>query len=155
MRITEVHVENFRGVQCATLHCGALTALVGRNGAGKSTFLHALDLFYRPNATVTSEDFFHRRTDAPIAIRVTFEDLHPDETEAFRAYVHGNVLSVTKRFQPTSQGSTAGGQYFAARRVYGRFSSARAQSARKKINEILRASEAPLGGGPDHGGPVH
>ena len=96
MRITEVHVENFRGVQCATLHCGALTALVGRNGAGKSTFLHALDLFYRPNATVTSEDFTHRKTDAPIAIRVTFENLQPDEVAAFQAYIHGGRLTVTK-----------------------------------------------------------
>ena len=142
MRIAEIHVENFRGVQSATLSCGSLTALVGRNGAGKSTFLHALDLFYKPNATVTVEDFSHRKTDAPIAIRVTFENLQPDEEAAFQAYVHGGTLTVTKRFAAAGQGGNTSGQYFAARRVYGRFSSARAQDGRKKTNEVIELAKA-------------
>ncbi len=100
MRAVELHVENFRGIQSAALTCGALTALVGRNGAGKSTFLHALDLFYRPTAAVSLEDFSYRRTDGALVIRVTYERLQPEELTAFATYIRDGRLIVTKRFQP-------------------------------------------------------
>lgn len=132
MRVVELYIENFRGVQCATLNCGALTALVGRNGAGKSTFLHALDLFYRLTATVSLEDFSHRRTDGALVIRVTYEGLQPEELTAFATYIHDSRLIVTKRFQPPAPGTTSTGQYFAARKLYAGFAEIRGLPAMKK-----------------------
>ena len=46
MRITNVRVENFRSIRDATFSCDRLTALVGRNGTGKSSFLHAFGVFF-------------------------------------------------------------------------------------------------------------
>ena len=37
-------------------------AILGRNGAGKSTVLHALDIFYNTAAQVTEFDYFDRDT---------------------------------------------------------------------------------------------
>ena len=39
MLIQNVHVKNFRSILDESLPCDSLTALVGRNGSGKSSFL--------------------------------------------------------------------------------------------------------------------
>ena len=57
MLIENVQVKNFRSIFSESLPCDSLTALVGRNGSGKSSFLSALELFYNQTARVTSEDF--------------------------------------------------------------------------------------------------
>lgn len=41
--IESVHIENFKSLANVTLHMGHFTALIGMNGAGKSTVLQALD----------------------------------------------------------------------------------------------------------------
>jgi len=57
--IKSVGVNNFRCVQYEVLTCDRLTALVGANGSGKSTFLNAIDLFYSASPKVTPEDFYN------------------------------------------------------------------------------------------------
>ena len=58
MIIKTLHVKNFRSILDQCIDCDNLTVIVGRNGAGKSSFLKALDLFYNPKSTVTAEDFY-------------------------------------------------------------------------------------------------
>ena len=41
MLIQNVQVKNFRSILNESLPCDSLTALVGRNGSGKSSFLNA------------------------------------------------------------------------------------------------------------------
>jgi predicted ATPase len=53
--ITQVHIKNFRGIGDQTVDLGQLTVLVGRNGAGKSSFVDALQ-FIRDAMTVGLED---------------------------------------------------------------------------------------------------
>lgn len=79
MIIKSVEVKNFRSIREACLGCDNLTAIVGRNGAGKSSFLYAIDTFYDIAAPITEEDFFDRSTGNPIEIRVTYSDLRDDE----------------------------------------------------------------------------
>lgn len=106
MRIKEVHVENFRCLKNVTLHCDSLTALVGANGSGKSSFLRALEIFFDPNAKYEVEDFYNRDTSQPIRIRVTFCDLGEAEREQFASYIDGETLTVEKELVwPISRGS--------------------------------------------------
>ena len=63
MIIKSVYVENFRCIRSETLSCEPLTVLVGANGAGKSSFLRALDLFYTASAKYTEQDFYAGNTD--------------------------------------------------------------------------------------------
>ena len=43
MILESVRVQNFRSIKDATLYCDKLTALVGANGSGKSSFLKAIE----------------------------------------------------------------------------------------------------------------
>jgi putative ATP-dependent endonuclease of OLD family len=46
MIIERIEVENFRSLKNVDVGCDELTVLLGRNGAGKSSLLYALDVFY-------------------------------------------------------------------------------------------------------------
>ena len=60
MRIKKLHVVRFRSIFDETLECEALTVLIGRNGAGKSTFLQALRLYLDPSASIIVDDYYDR-----------------------------------------------------------------------------------------------
>ncbi len=98
MNIREIRVKNFRSLRDATLSCDRLTAIVGRNGTGKSSFLRALELFYDQSAMATPDDFYNGDIDQDISITVTFSDLTPDALHLFSSYVDNGTLSVTRVF---------------------------------------------------------
>lgn len=102
MRIKKLHVVRFRSIFDETLECEALTVLIGRNGAGKSTFLQALRLYLDPNASVTVEDYYDRDDKKEILIEVTFADLTPDEKNEFRSNLDSESLVVQRKF-PSGQ----------------------------------------------------
>jgi len=96
MIIKSLRVQNLRCIEDAVLSCDQLTALVGRNGSGKSSFLHALNMFFEPNARYTNEDFYDQDTTKEIIITVTFSDLTPEELKLFQLYQEGGELTVEK-----------------------------------------------------------
>lgn len=53
MIIELLEIKNFRCIHEESLECDDLTAILGRNGSGKSAFLHALAMFYNLNASVS------------------------------------------------------------------------------------------------------
>ena len=109
MRLTRAHVKNFRCIADQTLDVDGVTALVGRNGAGKSTFLHALRVFYENAAGSLSADDFHGRTVAhPIDITLTWEDLTDAARDRFESYLQGDTLSVTYRVTHAASGRPKG-----------------------------------------------
>ena len=75
MKIESIEVKNYRSIKHETLQCDSLTVLIGRNGAGKSSFLHALDSFYDVARKVTDEDFHNKNIGEPIEMTVTYSDL--------------------------------------------------------------------------------
>lgn len=96
MIIKSVRVQRFRCIRDATLPCENLTALVGANGAGKSAFLRALDIFYNANARLSDDDFYGRQTESAIIIRVVFAQLSAPEQERFKKYIEADELVVEK-----------------------------------------------------------
>ncbi|WP_419949463.1 ATP-dependent nuclease [Candidatus Palauibacter sp.] len=89
MRITAVHIENFRGIRSLGLELGRVTVLIGENNSGKTSVLDALrrclqDLGHRRRVVFEALDFHLPDTAAepstadPIKIDVTFSD-QPDE----------------------------------------------------------------------------
>jgi len=104
--VKSLRVENFRSVRDATLTCDSLTALVGANGSGKSSFLTALDFFYQPAAEYSAEDFHAGNSADPIRVTVTFTGLTPEESELFGKYVENGELTVEKEMaHPRTRGS--------------------------------------------------
>lgn len=98
MVIERIAIKNFRSVKDETLHCSDLTALVGRNGSGKSTFLRAMDLFYSNTPKIEPEDFYNQNTNEEIAIAITYKDLNQEALSLFEKYVQNNTLTVERVF---------------------------------------------------------
>ena len=98
MIIESVHVKNYRSILDETLYCENLTALVGVNGAGKSSFLQALDLFYSPSPKIDSEDFYNGDTISEVVVAITFKDLSTEAKGLFSSYLQGDKLTVERVF---------------------------------------------------------
>lgn len=141
MIIKKIRVQNFRSIKDETLDCEKLTILVGPNGVGKSAFLHALNIFYTPNANYSEEDFYNRDTSEPISITVTYGDLTPAEKQLFAPYVDGDLLTITKECShPRGKGSE---KYFGMRRQNPGFTEIRRASTaaeKRRLYSELRAS---------------
>ncbi len=97
MRIQSVRVRNYRSIRDAKMSIGDITALVGKNGAGKSTFLSALDLFYN-RGSLNEADFFGENTDKGIEVELTFGRLNQYEQKKFSPYLEGSTLTVVGVF---------------------------------------------------------
>jgi putative ATP-dependent endonuclease of OLD family len=149
MVIKTVEVKNFRSIKEACLECEDLVAIVGRNGAGKSSFLHAIDAFYDIAAPITEEDFFERDTDAPIEIRVTYGALTDYEREEFSTYIRDDTLMVTKRM--LQENGRFSHRYYAASLQIPQFADIRAISGKRarieKWNELIDTDALPNLGG--------
>src|ERR1039458_3765085 len=96
MIIESVRVKNFRSILDEHLACDELTALVGPNGCGKSSFLRALELFYTSSPRIDVEDFYNCNTAVEIAIGITFTSLSKEAAELFSSYMQGETLTVER-----------------------------------------------------------
>ncbi len=142
MIIKSVNVRNFRSILDETLDCDCLTALVGRNGAGKSSFLRAIELFYDPTAKVAAEDFYAEDPLQDIEIALTFSDLTTEQKDFFSAYLDNETLGVVRVF--SLQTGHKSGTYHGLRLQNVDFSPVRAANGKKDARakyEELRALE--------------
>ena len=109
MRLETVHLKNFRCVTDQTLTVDGVTALVGRNGAGKSTFLQALEVFYTNGASkLAADDFYDRCVEEPVEIVLTWGGLSDAARSEFDSYVQNGSLSVLYRIQQSAPGKFKG-----------------------------------------------
>lgn len=104
MRIATVQIKNLRAIKDQTIQIDPYTCFIGANGAGKSTVLCALNIFFREtdNASTNlsqldAEDFHLRNVDAPIEVTVTFSDLTDHEKEELKDYMRQDLLVVTAK----------------------------------------------------------
>ncbi|MEX1269637.1 MAG: ATP-dependent endonuclease [Balneolaceae bacterium] len=102
MKIESVRVENFRSFKDETIVLDDYSCCVGANGSGKSTVLHALNVFFRQFkdsqtdlSKLTKEDFHHKDTSKEIKITVTFGSLSQQAEEDLADYVRQGKLIVS------------------------------------------------------------
>ena len=147
MIIKSIRVQNFRCIRDEILPCESLTALIGPNSSGKSSFLRALDIFYTPTARYTEDDFYNRDTSQDIVVTVTFADLTEDEKKLFQKYVESGGLTVEKVMKwPPNRGSQ---KYYGTSLQNSEFSSFRSASGanlRVEYNKLLRSGYSDLSG---------
>ena len=72
MKIVDISIKNFRGIKHAEkIKCGAINTIVGRNDAGKSALVKALNVFF--NEKIKPEDIFQGKgADETTEISVRF-----------------------------------------------------------------------------------
>lgn len=107
MQLERARIKNFRSLRDVEISFGPHTALIGGNGAGKSSVLKAIEKFYSTAKTCDADDFFGRDQSVAIEIELTFHQLSEQEIEAFEGRVRDGRLVVTRVFD----GGPSSGRY--------------------------------------------
>lgn len=108
MRLSHIRVSNFRSLRQLSVDVGAHTALIGGNGAGKSSILKALEKFYSTTRMLDADDYYGRDQTVPVEIELTFDQLGPSAAEHFESRVRDGRLVVTRVFD----NGPSSGRYF-------------------------------------------
>ena len=108
MQLTHARVRNFRSLKNVSVHFGGHTALIGGNGAGKSSILKAIERFYSTARTPEPDDYFGRDQSEAIEIELTFGRLSEQEEPDFESRVRDGRLIITRVFD----GGSASGRYY-------------------------------------------
>lgn len=102
MKLKKIHIQNLRAFEDEELSLEAYTTLVGANGAGKSTILCALNIFFRETENSSTnvselgiEDFHLRDTSKPIVITLTFDGLSEEAKNTFADYFRQGELTIS------------------------------------------------------------
>lgn len=102
VKISRVRIERFRAFTDQEFELGPYACFVGANGAGKSTVLAALNVFFREQAApgldaqrLGAEDYHDGDTTQPIRITLHFCDLSATAREVLSGYVRQDELVVT------------------------------------------------------------
>lgn len=78
MRISRVHIENYRSIKTLDFEPGSYSVLIGENNAGKSNVLRALNLIlgetWPSDRSFSDEDFCGQDTSKDIVIQVFFDE---------------------------------------------------------------------------------
>ncbi len=122
MRLCRFEIQNFKGIQNASIEWEDIVVLIGENNAGKSTVLQALQLYLSGGAAKDTTLFFDNLADDAHAIELTghFDQLTPDDlqAQAVRGRTQDGKWILKKRFwleQATEAETEKGGwkeQYF-------------------------------------------
>ncbi len=97
MQIQSLHVKNFRCLKDATISFEKLTALIGGNNAGKSTFLKAIEYFFEAAPKLTANDFHLNSIDDDIEITIEFKNFTPDEISEYGDAIINERMIVTRQ----------------------------------------------------------
>lgn len=124
MKIKSIRIQNFRSFEDETIELSPYTSFVGANGAGKSTVLVALNVFFREfeySATevrnLSIEDFHNKDTSKPVEITVTFNGLNDSAKEDFKHYFRQGELVLTARCVLTPENGVAVVKHFGQRNI--------------------------------------
>jgi len=96
MKIKEISIKHFRGIEDLTLKLNDFTVLIGKNGVGKSSVLHALNFFKESSYKLKVEDFYNRELDKEIKVSIIFNELNSDVRLIFKHYIQNDELKVIK-----------------------------------------------------------
>lgn len=104
MKISKIRIQNLRAFEDEEIDLSDYTALVGANGAGKSTILCALNILFRETENSTTntsdldkEDFHLLDTSKPITVTVTFTGLDEKAQQLFADYCRQDTLVISAK----------------------------------------------------------
>ena len=92
MKIKEINIKNFRGIEDLSLTISNFTVLIGKNGVGKSSILHALNFFKEQKYKLKIQDYYKCDLSKKIEVSLTFFNLSEVEKEEFQNYIQNDEL---------------------------------------------------------------
>ena len=105
MRITRLHIQNFRSVKDLTVDLGETTVLIGQNNAGKTAIIDAVRIVltrrWGQRGTGFTENDVHRpdpdcdpRIQPPVTITLTMEENEPNEWDADMVAALTDIITI-------------------------------------------------------------
>lgn len=95
MKIQKIEIRNYRSLHNLTIYPKDILALVGRNNSGKSNLIKALELFFKASTRLVNDEcFYNHKTEIPIEIFITFEQLSDWERKEFKSWMDEDKLVV-------------------------------------------------------------
>ena len=153
MRLTTLQIQNYRSFKEETIYIDNYTCLVGNNGAGKSTVLSALNIFFREKSSTTDvehlseEDFHNKDTSKPIKITATFEELSDAAKNDFAHYLRQDKLIISAKAEWSEEERSATVLQYGERlgiKEFGGFFEASNATEKKKIYSEFRKKHHDL-----------
>lgn len=141
MQLIHARIRNFRSLRDVSVEIGGHTALIGGNGAGKSSLLKAIERFYLAGKSLEPDDYYGRDQTQAVEIELTFSNLTDEEAETFESRVREGKLTVTRVFDNTP----SSGRYHGVVPSLPEFNTLRAipqALPRRTAYNALRTSEA-------------
>jgi len=135
MQLLSARIKNFRSLRDVSIEFEAHTALIGGNGAGKSSILKALEKFYSTSKSLDQDDYFGRDIALPVEIELTFGALSAVEQETFESRIRDGTLTVSRVFD----GTASSGRYYGSTLQNPDFSAIRAISAATEKRTAYKA----------------
>ena len=136
MRPIHLHVGHFRSLRDFDIDLSPSTIMVGTNGVGKSTVLHALSFFFSPTMQAGDHDVHGECDGEPVEVTATFAELKPLELERY-----GHLLADARFVVRKRCGSGQPAVYEIPTRVHEPFQEIRGQTPKLK-NSLFRTFAA-------------
>jgi hypothetical protein len=93
MRISHVHVQNYRGLRDVQVPVSQFGCIIGENNAGKSSILQSLDIFFG-GPTLKDSDFYDARKS--LRVEVTFEEIKDEDLARLAEEHRGRIEKVAE-----------------------------------------------------------
>lgn len=102
MKFSDVKIENYKCLKCCETKVDEFTCIIGKNNAGKSSFLYALYLFIS-GERLLEKDFFNPEEEIVITVTlkdITERDLNriPEHRERIEPFINDGKIKVARRY---------------------------------------------------------
>lgn len=97
MKITNVHIENYRSIENMDININDINALIGENNAGKSNIMSAINLFLSDQSPQL-DDFYTKNNKLEIKIKITFNKFNNNEKISLSKYIKNDTTIFQKKF---------------------------------------------------------
>jgi putative ATP-dependent endonuclease of the OLD family len=107
VRLSRVHIINFRCLQELVVDLDDVTVLVGANSTGKSTLLHALRWFFE-GGSLDPEDFWGCDESLTVSVGATFTDFTDTDRLALGSYLVNEEATFWRTWSTSEQEKLTG-----------------------------------------------
>ena len=102
MKFSKIKIENFKGLKCCDTQVDSFSCIIGKNNAGKSSFLLALYLFITGDR-LQKKDYFNPEEDIVITVSlidISDHDLNriAEHRERIEPYIDQGRIKISRRY---------------------------------------------------------
>ena len=94
MKIKYMSISNYRSIKNINIKIADILQLVGKNNAGKSNILKAIDTFFDKNPSFILQDFKNKTKYIEIEMIGVFNKLNSNEKKIFKAYIIDENINI-------------------------------------------------------------